>query len=45
MQSTNISSNKASDMVSKVIAKLMYFTGIVALVWLLIFLLVAMIDK
>ena len=42
---TNVLSTKLSDMVSKAIDKLMVATGTVALVWILAFLLVAMIEK
>jgi hypothetical protein len=45
MQTTNIASTKVSDLTSKVIAKLMLIIGAVGFVWILIFLLVAMIEK
>jgi len=42
---TNIFSTKPSDLLSKVINKLMIAIGTIALVWILAFLVVAMIDK
>jgi len=42
---TNSFSSKISGMVSKIIEKLMIGLGLVALVWLLAFLLVSLIDK
>ncbi len=45
MHTSNILSTKVSGMVSKTIDKLMLVSGTVALVWILLFLLVAMIEK
>jgi len=45
MQTTNSPPIKVSDMVSKAIDKFMLLFGAVALIWILIFLLVAMIEK
>ena len=45
MQTTNSSSIKVADMVSKAIDKFMLLFGAVAFIWILIFLLVAMIEK
>ena len=42
---TNICPTKYSDMLSKIFEKLMVASGTIALVWILAFLLVAMIDK
>jgi hypothetical protein len=41
----NIFSTRVSDLVNKVIDKLMVASGTLALVWILAFLLVAMIEK
>jgi len=45
MQNTNSYPTKVSDLVSKAIDKVMLITGAVALAWILLFLLVAMIAK
>lgn len=45
MPTTNSPTIKVSEMVSKAIDKLMLLFGTVALVWILIFLIVAMIGK
>jgi hypothetical protein len=45
MQTTNSPPIKVSDMVSKAIDKFMLLFGAVAFIWILIFLLVAMIEK
>lgn len=45
MQTINMSSTKVSEKVNKAINKLMLLFGSVALIWILAFLLVAMIDK
>jgi len=45
MQTPNLASTKASAVTNKVIAKLMLITGIIGFVWILIFLLVAIIEK
>ena len=42
---TNISSTKVSDMASKIIDKVVMATGTLAIVWIMAFLMVAMIDK
>ena len=42
---TNSFSSKISGMVSKIIEKFMIGLGVVALVWILAFLLVSIIDK
>ena len=42
---TNSYPTKASEMTSKVIDKVMAATGALSLIWILAFLLVAMIDK
>ena len=42
---TNLSSTKNSDFLSKVIDKLMVVIGTIALVWILAFLVVAMLEK
>ncbi|MFC1827264.1 hypothetical protein ACFLZQ_04990 [Thermodesulfobacteriota bacterium] len=42
---TNSFSSKISGMASKIIEKIMLGLGVVALVWILAFLLVAIIDK
>ena len=45
MHTSHILSTKVSGMVSKAIDKLMLVAATVALVWILLFLLVAMIEK
>ncbi|MBW2485432.1 MAG: hypothetical protein JRF05_08750 [Deltaproteobacteria bacterium] len=45
MNTSNTLSPKVSGLVSKTIDKLMLVFGTVALVWILLFLLVAMIEK
>jgi hypothetical protein len=42
---TNTSPVKTSELANKVIDKIMVATGFISLVWILAFLLVAMIDK
>jgi len=45
MQTIDSSPVKLSEMVNKAIDKLMFIFGTVSLVWILLFLLVAMIEK